>query len=941
MVGFGGSRGIDWTGERCVPWADDIQVIYEHYHRYALASRYTFGRRVLDLASGEGYGSALLAANAAEVVGVDIDDATVAHASARYADRPNLRFTTGSITDPELLSDAGRFDVITCFEALEHVVEQDRLMRLVRERLAPGGVFFTSTPDVLVYTHEHGNRNPFHVKELTEPQFRALLGGSFEHVTVLRQNVAVGSVLTGDREHGPVLAQRIRRTGEDSWAVTTGSPHTYLVGIASDQPVEVPVAATLLDPGHTLLGAVADAAAEPLRAELERPAAESGRKPRKLIDRYRPRRRQPDDDPVTVTTSDRPRVTVIVPVHGQWSYTRRCLRSIEDSGAQVPFEVVVVDDASPDESADLLTASTGVRLVRTERNLGFLRAVNLGATHARGELLVLLNNDTEVRPGWLDALTAAVDGDETIGLAGAKLVYPDGTLQECGGIVFADASAANYGHGDDPDDPRYTAMRDVDYCSGAAILVRRELWERLGGFDERYSPAYYEDTDLAFGVRAAGYRTVVAPDAVVVHHEGVSHGTDVTAGVKQYQEVNRGVFAEKWADALADQPEPGTSLWLARQRVPGRSQRTAEVVLVADVVLPTPDRDSGSVRLRALLDELVSMGYRVVFCPMDESPRQPYLDQLQRAGVTVVLDSAQRERFLHEAGSRITLALLSRPTVAWHLADRLRICAPQAKIVFDTVDLHFVRLSREAELVERLGGAQATSTMLHQRAKLYRELELALTRSCDHTLVVSEAERDLLAELAPGAPVSVLSNVHTPGPEATPDGRPGVLFVGSFEHPPNRDAAYWLAGEVWPLVRAHVPGAVLDLVGHDPTGELRVLDGHGVKFRGWVPDLGALYDTARLSVAPLRFGAGVKGKVGESLAAGVPVVGTTLAFEGMRLRDGEEVLVGDKPEELAAGIVSLLTDDALWLRLSRAGQAAVAAQFGPDRARATLTGLLT
>ena len=932
-----GSRGIDWTGERCVPWADDIQVIYEHYHRYALAARYTSGRRVLDLASGEGYGSALMAAGASEVVGVDIDEATVEHARTRYGGVPNLRFTTGSMTDTRLLADAGEFDVITCFEALEHVVEQDRLMSLVRDRLAPGGIFFTSTPDILVYTHQHGNENPFHVKELTEPQFRALLGGAFRHVSVLRQNVAVGSVLTGDREHGPVLAQQVRRTGEDSWSVGTGTPHTYLVGIASDHPVEVPAAATMLDPDHTLLGAVAERAAGPLRAELEGRTGASGPKSRRLLERYR---RRAADGPVSVGTSDEPLVSIVIPVHGKWSYTRRCLRSIEESGSRVPFEIVVVDDASPDDSADRLAACPGVRLLRTEENLGFLRAVNLGAAQARGDLLVLLNNDTEVRPGWLDALTEVVRNDDEIGLAGAKLVYPDGRLQECGGIVFADGSAANYGHGDNPDDPRYHGVRDVDYCSGAAILVRRDLWERLGGFDERYSPAYYEDTDLAFAVRDAGYRTVVVPDAVVVHHEGVSHGTDLTAGIKRFQDVNHKVFAEKWADALADQADPGTTLWVARGRAPGQTQREAEFVLVADVTVPAPDRDSGSVRMRALLDQLVALGHRVVFCPMDSSPGQRYVAELRRAGITVLLDSAAREQFLHEAGSRIRLAVLSRPTVAWHLADRLRICAPQARIVFDTVDLHFVRLSREAELVERLGGAPETSTMLHQRSKLYRELELALVRACDRTLVVSESERDLLAGLAPGAPVSVLSNVHTPGPEAGVAGRPGVLFVGSFEHPPNRDAAYWLAGEIWPLVRRRVPDAVLDLVGHDPTNELRVLDGQGVRFRGWVADLAALYDTARLSVAPLRFGAGVKGKVGESLAAGVPVVGTTLAFEGMRLRDGAEVLVGDKAEEIAVGIVALLTDDALWLRLSRAGQAAVAEQFGPGVARAALAELL-
>ncbi|NIH85140.1 glycosyltransferase [Amycolatopsis granulosa] len=882
----------------------EVRVIYEQYHRYALAARYAFGRRVLDLTGGAGQGSVLLAASAAELV--------------RPGDPGTGEFGTG------------QFGVITCFDLPERAAEPDELMSVVRERLAPGGLFFAATPDALAGARSGG---------FTEPAFRALLAGSFRHVTVLRQNIAVGSVLTGDREHGPVLSQQLRRAG--TWSAGPGVPHTHLVGIASDEPVEPPAAATLLDPDETLLTAVADGAAEPLRTEIERLASghDDVRPVRRLIGRYRPHRRA-TEDPVAVSTSDEPLVTIVIPVHGRWSYTRRCLRSIEDSGARVPFEVVVVDDASPDDSAAQLAACPGVRLVRTPENTGFGGAVNLGAAHARGELLVLLNNDTEVRPGWLDALTGVVRGDESVGLAGAKLVYPDGRLQECGGIVFADGSAANYGHGDDPDDPRYQGVRDVDYCSGAAILVRRDLWERLGGFDERYSPAYYEDTDLAFAVRDAGYRVVVVPDAVVVHHEGVSHGTDITQGIKRFQEVNRAVFAEKWAAALAEQTDPGTTLWVARQRTPGRAPREAEFVLVADVVVPAPDRDSGSVRMRALLDELVALGHRVVFCPMHDAPRQPYLDQLRRAGVTVLPDPATREQFLHEAGGRIRLALLSRPTVAWHLADRLRICAPRARIVFDTVDLHFVRLAREAELVERLGGAPETSAMLHHRARLYRELELGLVRACDRTLVVSEAERDLLAELAPGAPVDVLSNVHSPGPPASPAGRPGVLFVGSFEHAPNRDGAHWLAGEIWPLVRRERPDAVLDLVGHDPTDQLRALDGHGVRFRGWVPDLAALYGTARLSVAPLRFGAGVKGKVGESLAAGVPVVGTTLAFEGMRLRHGAEVLVGDKAEEIAAGILSLLTDDGLWLRLSRAGQDAVAAQFGPEAARATLTGLL-
>lgn len=627
------NRRIEWTGERCVPWTDDLQVVYEHYHRYALAARFTAGARVLDLACGEGYGTALLAAQARDVVGVDIDPRTVEHATANYR-QDNLHFTIGSIIDHELLAGVDRFDVITCFEALEHVEEQDILMAVVRRLLAPGGLFLTSTPDVAVYSHQHGNDNPFHVRELTEPEFRALLGGSLRHVTILRQNVVAGSLIASAAP-GAGIAQSLRRAPDGGWRVAAEVPHTYLLGVASDMALpELPQLSVLVDPDLTLVrdahrtlaqqqdqvaqlrselaherqqAAVVEAAttrrrerqegdlrrlgselaganrraqraesladwqreiageAQRRAAELERQVqalqTEQSATAARLISRYRdtveraaPRgtlRRDlyeralgrglpaaaPDaapGAPVRLCTSMSPLLSIVVPVHGKWDYTRACLASIEAHRPAVPFEVLVVDDASPDRTAVLVAASPGVRLVRTEHNVGFVGACNLGASHARGAYLLFLNNDTEVRPGALDALVDAADSDDRIGLVGAMLVYPDGRLQESGGIVWADGSGWNYGRDHDAHAPEFAVRRDVDYCSGAAILVRQELFEAVGGFDQRYAPAYYEDTDLAFAIRATGHRTIVDPRAVVVHHEGVSHGTGVTDGVKRF-----------------------------------------------------------------------------------------------------------------------------------------------------------------------------------------------------------------------------------------------------------------------------------------------------------------------------------------------------------------------------------------------------------------------
>jgi O-antigen biosynthesis protein len=1046
-AGTPGERLIEWTGERCVPWTDDYQVIYEHYHRYAFALRFVAGKRVLDLASGEGYGAALLAGSAATVVGLEIDPVTVEHASRRYRS-DSLSFAAGSIEDPDALPDAAPFDVITCFEAIEHVERQDLVLQLVRKLLVPGGVFLCSTPDIEVYTHDHGNDNPFHVHELDEGGFRSLLDESFEHVSLLRQNVAVGSLIHGDG-HGVDL-HTLHQESADDWQVRPGAPHTYFVAVASDRPVGVVGASLLTDDKLTLVaGATAEAprlsevarSAEAqaaavsanagrfdadlaktaeerdtavdefrrARAENASLAGELDRERRKaeherarlawlnenngklkrtvhelatenarlreevsaigqrLINRYRAsieryaprgtRRRDayeralgrpagvlpadvPAPGPVAVTTSDQPIVSVVIPTYGHWDYTRRCLESIELAPPVTPFEVIVVDDASVDDSADRVADCPGVRLVRAPRNLGFVGACNLGAAQARGELIMFLNNDTEVRPGWLDKLVEIVDDRDDVGLVGSKLVYPDGRLQESGGIIWADGTGWNYGRNEPAERPWFETVREVDYCSGAALLIRRDLFERIGGFDQRYAPAYYEDTDLAFAVRAAGYRTLVQPGSVVVHHEGVSNGTDVASGVKRHQELNRQVFVDKWAGQLADHlPEASPhNVWLARQRT--LAGHGGGIVLVADHQVPRTDEDSGSVRMIRLLIQLVELGERVVFFPMNHALPERYTTRLHALGITVIAGAEHQQAFLREAGRALSLAVLSRPQVAWQLLEQIRGVAPGCRIAYDTVDLHFLRLDRQAELARRIG-EEDEATSLRRRSMVLRELELGLIRSTDVTLTVSEAERDLLGQLEPSATVTVLSNVHlVDGADAVPAARSGVLFVGGFDHVPNRDAARWLVTEIMPLVRQSRPDAVAHIVGSNPSPEILALASDGVIVHGWVPELDPIYRHARVVVAPLRFGAGVKGKVGEALACGVPVVATTVAVEGMHLDHGESVLIGESARELADHVVTLLDDDKTWSELSTRGKLAVAHQFGPEVARRALESLL-
>ncbi|MET0226017.1 MAG: glycosyltransferase, partial [Dokdonella sp.] len=640
---------------------------------------------------------------------------------------------------------------------------------------------------------------------------------------------------------------------------------------------------------------------------------------------------EPQDDlaPFTVPRSDAPRVSIVIPVYNKIAYTSACLRSIAAQAGATPFEVIVVDDASSDATPQRLADVAGVRNLRNTDNLGFIGSCNAGAALARGDYVLFLNNDTVVTAGWLEALVGCIEHAPQAGLVGAKLVYPDGRLQEAGGIVFNDGSGWNYGRFDDPAEPRYGFRREVDYCSGAAVLLRRDLFERLGAFDARYAPAYYEDTDLAFAVRAAGLKVYYEPAATVVHFEGITSGTDLASGIKRYQVVNREKFLHKWKNALALQPAPGTPIARAA------THRATRRVLIVDATTPTPDQDSGSLRMVNLMRVLADLGCQTSFLPDNRAWIERYTPALQELGVEALYghQAANPVTLLRERGREFDLIILSRHYVAASYVGLVRLYAPQATLAFDTVDLHYLREQRAAELSGKPELARLAATT--------REHELKLIRECDVTLVVSPVEQELLARETPGARVEVLSNVHEVFGCRKPFGeRRDLVFVGGFQHPPNADAVTWFVREVFPRVRAALPEVNFHVIGSKVPDTIRALADDHVRVHGFVEDIEPYMDGSRISVAPLRYGAGVKGKVNMAMSYGLPVVATMIAVEGMHVRSGEDVLVADDAAAFAADVVRLYRDETLWKRLSANGLANVERHFSFDAARDALRKLL-
>lgn len=640
-------------------------------------------------------------------------------------------------------------------------------------------------------------------------------------------------------------------------------------------------------------------------------------------------------DSIAIPHALKPRVSIVVPHFGKVHLTLACVGALSRLKTLIGFEVILVSDGGSDEHQAILKRVAGVRHHNLSSNSGFLRAANEGAELARGDVIVFLNNDCFVLPEWLDEIVTVFEAHPSAGIVGSQLIGETGFINECGGFILPDGHGVNFGRGSVVGASDTSFLRHADYVSGASLAVRTQVWKDLGGFSSEFLPAYYEDTDLCFQAKRAGWSVYVQPASRAVHIEGSTAGRNVLVGAKQSQESNRLKFAAKWSPVLLSKRGLRTS-----DDSTLSSRRASEGnVLVIDALVPDAGRDAGSVFTTELLRTLVHMGWTPTFGAAYESlaRKDNRVADWGRQGVDILvndefanpIDVLSRRPHLYEA------VIVFRHNVLMPMYSDIRLSAPHAKLLFFPADLHFIR---ERRLLE--SGCDLIS---HAQIRVSRDSELFLANRCDQTVVHSTTEVEVLeSEVHGTASISllpwILKGVRR---QAEPPASHQILFVGSHQHLPNPQAVDWFLERVWPVVSQRVPSARFVVVGSGiPTGTAQGWTARGALVAGHVADLDPLYASSRVVVAPLLTGSGFKGKVAEAMANGVPCVGTSLAFEGMNVEPGRHVLAADDAVAFASEIVRLLLDDGHWKIISGDATSFAQSHWSREAASRSLARLL-
>ncbi|MBS0016475.1 MAG: glycosyltransferase [Arthrospira sp. SH-MAG29] len=609
---------------------------------------------------------------------------------------------------------------------------------------------------------------------------------------------------------------------------------------------------------------------------------------------------------------EQPEISIILILYNRAELTLSCLYSLIRNPFQ-SFELILIDNHSTDATPQLLQQIDGAKIVRNDRNLHYLLACNQASQIATGKYLLFLNNDAQILGNSIPAAIDTIESSEDIGAVGGKLILPDGTLQEAGSIIWQDGTCLGYGRGDSPNAPQYQFSRPVDYCSAAFFLTLRQLFLDLGGFDEDFRPAYYEETDYCVRLWKSGKKVIYNPNVTVIHYEfGSSSNSGHSPEAIALMETNQKILAKKHAEWFPNQyPADLKNLTLARTR------STNKRILYIDDRIPHPWLGSGYTRSHQILTTAINLGYDITLYPTDlrktEDWKTTYLDIPRTVEVLANYGWVMLSDLLVERPQNYDIIFISRP----HNLSKFNTIISEenikltAKIIYDAEAIFCLR---DIQKRQHLG-----EILTDEQIKTECDREIKLAQTAHHIIAVSPQEQQKFIDYG-YSNVSILSHSipATPTPNDFGD-RQDILFVGAIHEidSPNADSVLWLCREIFPKIQNQLNQPIQLLIAGNwsiPEFEqqLKQLANPNIKILGKVENLTALYNQTRIFVAPTRFAAGIPHKVHEAAAYGLPIITTSLIASQLGWQDEKDLLVADTTEAFIEQILRLYQDVKLW-----------------------------
>lgn len=576
------------------------------------------------------------------------------------------------------------------------------------------------------------------------------------------------------------------------------------------------------------------------------------------------------------------RTALIISVHNKWAYTQRCLDSIVRTNMLSKVDIYIIDDCSTDQTSKQLLKIPYLKKVLTNKtNLGYLKSVNLcyeyiSMQDEKYDFIGLINNDVEFLANSLDFVLNQFDKNPSFGCISPKVIYPDGKIQEFGALLWDDGSASQLFHNLKFEEDTFLMtnhLMECSYVSAACTFIRTKTLNLLGQdlFDENFCPAYYEDVDLCLRIRQSGFKVGVFGGSYVIHHEGISHGTNLLLGIKAYQSINQGKLVKKWGNKLS---KFSLSKNIPLKLVEDNTfllNSNKKIILVIDDKLPNPMSGGGEARMLTILNQLKLRDFCIVFMPVGQHAISEDKNFYSNFGTRVEriskLDSAINEINYYAENGFETYCLISRPDTQLRLGNYIKYkLSNNTKFIFDCVDLfHTFPDEKDPKFVE----------FLHSIS------------SYNYIWTVNEKEKIKIQKILPISEnkIEVCPMLLDLNPNPIFEETQDLLLIGSLGHPPNQKMVLNVIHEVLPKFIDLKEKIYLKIVGVGWESWLKKeypnLDLSNIIFKEYVPDISTEIRSSRIMIAPLTEGSGIKIKVLDSIRNGIPVIGSKIAWEGI------------------------------------------------------------